>query len=583
MKKLSVFLIFLLIFVLSALFVFNLWFRKKNLEEAKIALLAGDFKKAQSQAVSSLHSFQRTKIFLSVLPFSGNFSQIRELTEIGEGLGKIALHLANTGELIEKIFGVVLGREVGDLEEIVKEAKMEVDLVWRDFSLIESAFKKRPIIELPDMRKKIEIGREFFSIIPEVFGASQKKSYLFLFQNNMELRATGGFIGSYGLAIFENGKLLDFQVEDVYTADGQLKGHVEPPAPIIKYLGEAGWYLRDSNFDPDFPKTAERVKWFFQKETGRVVDGVIGVNLFVVQKILRAIGSVKLPDYQEVITADNLFERGEYYSEVGSFPGSTQKGDFLGTLASEIFQRFNQTDNWLEIGEALFNSLEEKQILISLDDKKAAKVINHYHWDGEIMPNTKYQIPNTKYIPDYLMVVESNFGVNKSNYFIDRKLNHKIEIKEGIEEELVIHYQNNSPIHVWPGGDYKNYLRIYVPLKSQLLGVKIDEKPLDLREIDVFSSSEKSVFGFLVKVPVGEEREVKVRYKIPFKLEDFTAYALFFQKQSGTKGDPLSVLVDYPSSLKVVKIAPDALTGQYVLLYNTELSKDRLFIFEYIQ
>ncbi len=113
--------------------------------------------------------------------------------------------------------------------------------------------------------------------------------------------------------------------------------------------------------------------------------------------------------------------------------------------------------------------------------------------------------------------------------------------------------------------------------------MKIDEKPLDLREIDVSSASEKSVFGFLVKVPVGEEREVKVRYRIPFKFEDFTAYALFFQKQSGTGGDPLSVLVDYPSFLKIVKIAPDALTGQYVLLYNTELSKDRLFLFEYIQ
>ena len=135
---------------------------------------------------------------------------------------------------------IVLEGKAGDLEEIVQNARLELDLTWENLSLIEGILKKRPVVEMPKVREKIEIARDLLPILPQVLGVKEKKSYLFLLQNNMELRATGGFIGSYALAIFENGRLLDFQVEDVYTADGQLKGHVEPPEPIKKYLGEAG-------------------------------------------------------------------------------------------------------------------------------------------------------------------------------------------------------------------------------------------------------------------------------------------------------------------------------------------------------
>lgn len=587
MKKFFVFLALFLVILLPGSFAFNLWSGKRNLEKTKTLLSSGDFEKAKILASRSSQSFQRAKTYFSFFPFLEEIPEIGELIEVGEILANIAFHLSKTGEAAEKMFRVVLEGEASDLKKIIQEARLELDLVWKNLSLVEGELKKRPIFELPEIRKEIEIARELLPIAPEVFGTREKKSYLFLLQNNMELRATGGFIGSYALAIFENGKLLDFQVEDVYTADGQLRGYVEPPEPIKKYLGEASWYLRDSNFDPDFPKTARKVEWFFQKTTGRVVDGVIGINLFVVQKILEAIGPVELPDYQETITADNLFERAEYHSEVDFFPGTTQKRDFLGLLASQIFQKASLTKEWLEIGRTLFESLEEKQILISLHDEKAMRVFAKFNWDGRIMSNVNCraadarQMSNVKCIADYLMVVESNLGVNKVNYFLKRSLYHEIELGEEIEEKLTINYKNNSPSQVWPGGNYKNYLRVYTPLGSQLLEVKIDGEVLDLVNVDISSASEKSVFGFLVEVPVGEEKEVRIRYKVPFKLEETSyTYSFLFQKQSGIGKDPLSVLISYPPSIKVTRIGSGALTGPQAILYNTDLLRDRVFLVE---
>lgn len=47
-----------------------------------------------------------------------------------------------------------------------------------------------------------------------------------------------------------------------------MKGHVEPPEEIKKYLGEATWYMRDANWKASFPAAARG--WFvvFRKRNG---------------------------------------------------------------------------------------------------------------------------------------------------------------------------------------------------------------------------------------------------------------------------------------------------------------------------
>ena len=109
-------------------------------------------------------------------------------------------------------------------------------------------------------------------------GFSGTQSYLVLFQNSMELRPTGGFVGSVGKLTMVDGLVADFTIFDVYELDGQLRGHVDPPDPIRTLLSQEHWYLRDSNWDPDFFESGQRAAWFYEKETGQSVDGVISVH-----------------------------------------------------------------------------------------------------------------------------------------------------------------------------------------------------------------------------------------------------------------------------------------------------------------
>jgi len=66
------------------------------------------------------------------------------------------------------------------------------------------------------------------ALLPQLIGYTHDKEYLVLFQNNGELRPTGGFIGSVGDLRLSQGKVDDFTIQDVYDLDGQLKLHIPP-------------------------------------------------------------------------------------------------------------------------------------------------------------------------------------------------------------------------------------------------------------------------------------------------------------------------------------------------------------------
>ena len=65
----------------------------------------------------------------------------------------------------------------------------------------------------------------FIRNYPQISGLfSQEKTYLIVFQNNNELRSTGGFISSYGILEFKSGIPTKLEVEDVYGNTVQLTG-----------------------------------------------------------------------------------------------------------------------------------------------------------------------------------------------------------------------------------------------------------------------------------------------------------------------------------------------------------------------
>jgi len=558
------------------------------LKNTKKAILSSDFEKGRNLAKKTENYFsQAEEGFKKISPIFLFFKKEEKTEEIkkwlatGSALGRISGNLIEVGQEGQELILLILGQKQGRLEELITKISNNISFAQEQLALIEAQnltpppFFGQEFEQIKDLRKRLISFENFLGLVPWFLG---KRTYLVLFQNNFELRPGGGFIGTIGILKFDDGRL-DLKVEDVYTADGQLRGHVEPPAPIKIYLDQVHWYLRDSNWEPDFPTNAKKAAWFLEKELGIKPDGVIALDLSLVKKILSLTGPIYLPDYQEKVTGENLFLKAQIYSQEGFFPGSTQKRDFLGGLARAIFEKLTTEKNfpWLGLIKVAEEGAEEKHLFFFFEDPLAYRLISETGWGGEIR-NIKYQISNIKYIDDYLMIVEANLGVNKVNYFIKRQIAKEVNLsQDSLTSKITIVYQNTSPPNIAFGGQYKNYLRVLTPLNSILGEVKIDDQVLSAEKIVQENSFGKQATGFLVEVPPGGKKTVVLEYKISLdpSWKDFN-YQLLVQKQAGTDKDPFNLSIFTPSWQILETNFPTIVKGGS-LSYNGDLQVDRQF------
>ncbi len=424
--------------------------------------------------------------------------------------------------------------------------------------------------KLTTLRQDTTTMDNLLSLYQKIAGFSGKRTYLILLQNGMELRPTGGFIGSIGLATFAEGKLTDLSIQDVYTVDGQLKGHVDPPKPIAEFLGQEHWYLRDSNWDPDFSVSGAKAAWFYEKETGTKVDGVIALSVPMVGDILSATGPVLLADYNDRITAENFFGKSLYYTQSGFFPGSTQKKDFLGTLTNALILKLT-TEKGIDpfkVFRVITKNLNNFNILFSFPDQDLETLVRQLQWAGAV-PTYQSCVDETACLFDYSYIVDANLSVNKVNYFVKRDSMRSVSIAENgdIEETITVSYKNTSVGDDGGGGHYRNYSQIYVPkdatinsitldgqvvhqrseAKDKLTGKQTEVKPPFTEPIG--STQHLALVGFVFDVPAGTERRAVISYKRGKKLTFYkqgATIAIVEQRQPGSINTTGQTTVVYP-------------------------------------
>ncbi len=433
--------------------------------------------------------------------------------------------------------------------------------------------------------------------LPNLLGFQGEKKYLVLFQNNMELRPGGGFIGSYAILEVKNGKVISLKVYDVYSADGQLKGHIEPPFALRRYVGVKHWFLRDSNFSVDFPEDAKDAASFLSLETGEKVDGVIAIDTSFLRSLLVLTGPITLPDYHATITPDNFFLLTEEHSEQNFFPGSTQKTDFLHAFYTALLLRFSSALSMQETIKTIVSQAEQKHLMFVSADTGIEQLFTVNDFSGSLWDN---RINDGKNINDFLAVIDANVGLNKANYYVHRSITQNITIDKKLNTsgQASVTWKNTSTNTSEFGGDYKNYVRFVLPVGTQITKIEVDGQerkttpaitdsavyesktftPPQELEIEQTSDGGKSVFAFLVVVPVGQTRKVSVFYNLPpFVSQDSQdfLYNLTVYKQPGEETEQYSLSFTYPDFLQIVNKSPGFMPSGNGESFLSELDTDQ--------
>ena len=143
------------------------------------------------------------------------------------------------------------------------------------------------------------------SLLPDMLGADGPRRYLFMFQNNAEIRATGGIPGAFATITATNGRIRLGEQNDA----GTIGRFARPPVPLTAQektlFGDTiGIYPQDVNFTPDFPRSAELISGMWKARRDTAVDGVVSVDPVALSYLLRGTGPVSATGGQR-ITAQN--------------------------------------------------------------------------------------------------------------------------------------------------------------------------------------------------------------------------------------------------------------------------------------
>ncbi|MFI7603257.1 DUF4012 domain-containing protein [Actinoplanes sp. NPDC049681] len=143
-------------------------------------------------------------------------------------------------------------------------------------------------------------------LLPRMLGAQGPRNYLVLFQNNAEIRATGGMPGAYIVVHADAGAVT---ITDQGTAASDIATFDPPvqelePDQVALYTDRPAVFPADVNLTPDFPTAAGLMRAMYRKRSGVTVDGVMATDPIALSYVLKATGALKMPE-GEPLTADN--------------------------------------------------------------------------------------------------------------------------------------------------------------------------------------------------------------------------------------------------------------------------------------
>lgn len=396
--------------------------------------------------------------------------------------------------------------------------------------------------------------------LPKMLGEPEEKRYLILFQNDKELRSTGGFITAYAQFRFVRGKAILEKSDDIYNLDAALTKKFPATREILTFhKGVSNLNLRDSNLSPDFKESMKQFLEMYQFVSGKEkIDGIIALDTHVFVETLGILGPTTISGRVFSTEIDKrcdcpraVYELEDYSTRPVGYIRTARK-DIIGTLMQYMLQQalgVSPSQYWGRLFQMLLTQINEKHVLTYFEDPEIQKAAEAFNMAGRVMQANdtaavlKYQEGAGW---DYVQVINSNMAGAKSNMFVREKFAKDVTVNQDgtITTKLTVDYKNSYPgsdCNLETGGlclnaPLRNWVRVYAPAGSKLVENKGTQSPKSGQPeaMTTYDALGKTVFeGFLIVNPLGTAK-LEVTYTSPVKSTD-GKYRLLIQKQPGTE------------------------------------------------
>ena len=200
-------------------------------------------------------------------------------------------------------------------------------------------------------------------VLPEALGQARPKRYAIIFQNDKEIRATGGFWTAYALATVEKGKITSLTSEDMYFVDYRIAAKTPAPAVYRRFLKIDHWFIRDANLSPDFKVAASKFLEFWRQAGMPPVDGVLALDTFFVRDFLKLLGPIEVRGYGSPLTYENVVVELEKQATLVKKEQAGRKA-LIGRLMDKMLEKALDriAEQILHLDEASLRQLRQKYI-----------------------------------------------------------------------------------------------------------------------------------------------------------------------------------------------------------------------------
>jgi hypothetical protein len=288
-------------------------------------------------------------------------------------------------------------------------------------------------------------------------------------------------------------------------------------------------------------------------------------------------------------------------AEANETPGWSNKL-FMNRISSALLEKvFSGEVPLRKLAEFAVLVLDERHLILQLDNEKMSGFLSQHGWDGDIRPDHG----------DFLMVVDSNIGFNKTNAVVDTQIAYNIDLSNpAVPVAQVIVNHTNFASHLVPCAlhdrvtlegqkDYPidrcywGYLRIYTREQSGLLQANPQSIPAEwmLRgqevpaHVDILDEEldDVSAFGLLKVVPGKQTVTTKLHYTLPVEILSIrpgtrqVVYHLTVKKQPGTIAIPINIEVLLPENVTVISLPDGTELTDNSVIYQGDLRTDLEF------
>ena len=416
-----------------------------------------------------------------------------DATIIGQRLVSTALVLApsfrgplftsNSKPLVTQPMLNLVGQTVSEILPYLRDIQAQSQrFSLNDLPVNISASQREQVTQLfdilPQVISDLTQTQELLGAAGWLLGVDAPRTFLVQTMDRAELRPSGGFTGQYGELHINSGRVGDFSLRDIslleYVDNSPTIGQQAPPA-YRSWWPFANFGLRDSNLSADFPTTAQIAISLYKHESHQDVDGVVLFTPMLIEHVLDVIGPINLPQYNEVITSQNLEDRLHYYQQDNTgirkqelvqhiSPPAQARKLFTALLAHTLMDtvRHAPPDELLAIAREALHDLKTKDLQLYFTNPQAEALLLHYGFAGAMDRSPDH---------DGLYVVQADLNATKASQYTRSVLHDVVTLHTDGSATHVLQLRlvstQTGPVYGYDA--YRDYVRVYVPPGSRFL------------------------------------------------------------------------------------------------------------------